>query len=158
MKLNKWKLVWPLLILCSLVLFCTGCGINPVDTVTTLIPIITAIIGIVGAAGEAVLPAEAALIQTGVTLVTNGLNALVAELKAYEANKTATGALANVQAVFTSIHANLATLLAACQVKNALVAQKITAIVNGAIATVATIEAYIVSKQPTAADVASQSE
>jgi hypothetical protein len=150
LKLKKIsKLIYLACILFGLVCFTTGCGIDSTSTIEALIPIISAIIGIIGTAGEGVLPAESSLIAEGVTLVTNGLNALIVALKTYDANKTAPGALATISAAFTSVQQNLQTLMSAARVKNATVAQEITAVVNSAIEILATLKAYIISKAPT---------
>lgn len=144
---NKLKLVWPLLLLLSLILFCGAC-FNPTAMIEGLIPLVGAILAIAGTVAEGLLPAEASLIGAAMALVTNGLNALLAALKSYDANKTGTGSLADLQAAFNAVHTNLTQLLAAAQVKNPLVAQKITGVINGIISVVATVEAYIVSKHP----------
>lgn len=145
---NKLKLIWPLLAIVSLCLLCCACA-SAASTIEQIIPIIGGIVGIVGAAGEAVLPTEASLISSGVTLVQNGLTALVNSIKTYETNKTATGALATLQAVFTSVQQNLSSLLSAAQVKDTTTAQKVTAVVNAAVSTVGVVEASIVAQAPT---------
>jgi hypothetical protein len=135
-------------VLFGLLFFC-GCGINPVATVEGLIPLVVSLIAIASTVADGLLPAEASLITTAQALVTNALNALLASLKSYDANKTGTGILADVQAAFNAVQQNLTQLLSACQVKNQLVQQKITSVVNGIITTISTLEAYIVAKQPT---------
>lgn len=149
LKIKQYeKFFFLLCILFGAVCFLTAC-MNPTATIEGLIPLISAIIGIVGSAGEAILPAESSLIAAGVTLVINGLNALLVALKSYDANKTATGALATLQAAFMSAHENLGVLLTAAGVKNQTLAQRIGGVVNGVISVVSTIEAYIISKAPT---------
>jgi hypothetical protein len=148
MKKNKLKLFWPLLALGSFVILCCACGVNVIQTVEGLIPIVGAIMGIAGTVGETLLPAEASLIGEGMALANNGLTALLATLKSYDANKSAPGTLAAVQAAFNAVHTNLAQLLVAAQVKDPLTAQKLTGVVNGVIATTGLIEAYVVTKAP----------
>ena len=146
---NKLKLVWPLLALASLAVMCCACA-NLVSTVEQVIPVIGAIVGIVGAAGEVVIPAEASLLGEGVVLAQNGLTALVNSLKSYEANKTAAGALASLQAAFTAAQQNLGTLLKAANVKDPVTAQKITAVVQAAVSTIGVVEASVVAQAPAA--------
>lgn len=148
--MNKWKLVWPLLAVVCLASMLCACGINPVATVEGLIPIVGVLLAIAGTVGETLLPAEASLIQTAVSLVTNGLNALLSSLQTYDANKSAPGAMNTLQAAFNAVHVNLQQLLAAAKVTNPLTTQKISGVVNGVIATLATIEAYLVAKHPAA--------
>jgi len=147
--MNKWKLLWPLLLLFSLVLFCCACGVNPTATIEGLIPLVSAILGIAGTTAETILPAESSLIQVAVTLVTNGLGTLLTTLKTYDANKSASGAFAAVQDAFNAVHSNVQQLLTACQVKNPATTTKLTAVVNSVTQVLSTLEAYLVSKQPT---------
>lgn len=151
MKLKMYeRLFFLCCILFGAVCFFTACGINPTATVEGVIPLISAILGIAGTVGETILPAEATLIQAGMTLCINGLNALLSTLKSYDANKSSPGALAILQAAFTAVQSNLNQLETAAQVKDPDTAKKLGAVINGVIATIAALEAYIVAKQPAA--------
>jgi hypothetical protein len=124
-----------------------ACAVNPVQLLEGMLPIIAGIIPIIAAAGEAVLPAEAALIQAGANLVTAGIKALLDVLKSYN-TAPSDNALAKVTAAFSAVQANLSELEVAAEIKNAVVAKKIIAVVNGVVATLAMIEADITAKHP----------
>jgi hypothetical protein len=129
-----------------------ACGVNIVTTVEGVIPLVGALLGIAGCVGETLLPAESSLIQIGVSVTQNGLKALASTLKSYDANKTAPGSFAVVQAAFNAVHDNIAQLLSAAQVKDPLTAQKLTGAVNGIVSVLSTVELYLVTKRPEPTD------
>ncbi len=140
-----------IIFLASLCLFlaltCCACTVNPSSVVNEIITIVSGIIPIASGLASVLLPGEAALITEATTLATNGLAALQNVVKEYEANPNDT-ALAKVQDAFTTVHDNLSQLLAAAQVKDAKTTAKITAIVNGATATLAMLESQVLANHP----------
>jgi len=129
------------------VLMLTGCSANPTQVVAQLIPVIAGLLPIVAGAAAALAPGEAAAVTTAQGLVSTALKALQDVLKEYESNPNDT-TLAKVTSAFAAAHDNLAELLKAAAVKDVKTATKITAIVNGAVSTLAMLEANVLQKHP----------
>jgi hypothetical protein len=113
----------------------------------TIIPMIEGLLPLIASATAVLLPAESAAITAAEGIAMTGLQALEKLLQEYEANPNDT-TLAAFQDGVNSVHDQLNSLLAAAQVKDAKTAQKITAIVNAAFQSLATIEALIMAKHP----------
>jgi len=110
-------LLW---LLCSISLtLCMYASCTSFDTLATTILAILGGVNIVLASIGAVIAApEVTAIEAGVTIAENAVNALKTTVDNYEANKTGTGLVADIQSAVAAVQASLSGLLAAAQIKN----------------------------------------
>ncbi len=149
LRLARWQ--WGLLCICFLVLFCVGCGST--DAVFTVV--IAALEGVdivISGLGTLIAPSEASLVEGAVAAISALVSAVQAAWDTYEANPSAAGALAALEAAVASLQNGIPGILADLHITNPTLQAWITTIVGLVGKLAAAIAADILPKLAEATD------
>ena len=138
-RIIKWFLIGCAISACFALCACTPATATVVGEIET---IVLGIIPIAASAAAVLLPGEAAAVTAGATIAANGIKAIQGLVASYHANPS-DGTLGEVTAAMTDVQGQLSQLLSAAQVKDPVIQQKLTAIVNAATTSLAAIESTL---------------